>query len=251
MEIRDVRWFSPALQREMNIKVYGSGEVPILVFPTTEAMCDNFENFGMIETLMPDIDSGHIQLYCVDSVDSETWANIWGDKEWRAERQESYYDYIAEEVMPFVRKSSGTGRLPLVTGCSLGGLQAAILFFRRPELFSGLLALSGMYDAKYFFNGWSNGTLYDNSPVDFLANISPDHSYIEQYNQKQVILCVGQGPWEDESRRTAAIMGDIFYVKGIDAWVDFWGNDVAHDWYWWKKQMVYFLPFALGEKSYR
>ena len=89
MEIRDVKWFSPALQKEMHLKIYGSGEVPVLAFPTGEAMCDNFENFGMIETLAPDIDSGHIQVFTVDSVDSETWTNIWGDKEWRAERQEA------------------------------------------------------------------------------------------------------------------------------------------------------------------
>lgn len=247
MNRQDHCWFSPNLHKNMNVRVYGSGEIPILVFPTQDAMCDNFENFGMIDVLAGDIDSGHIQLFCVDSVDQESWSNLWGDVEWRAQRQEEYYDYIIEEVIPFIRKVNGTGRLPVATGCALGGLHAAIVFLRRPTLFSGLLSLSGTYDAKYYFGGWSNGILYDNSPVDALANISPDHEYIDIYNEKRIVLCVGQGRWEDEGRRTTSIMRDIFDAKGIHGWVDFWGYDVDHDWYWWKKQIVYFLPYILGD----
>jgi len=37
----------------------------------------------------------------------------------------------------------------------------------------------------------------------------------------------------------------IFRGKGIQAWTDFWGHDVNHDWDWWKKQIRYFLPFVL------
>ncbi|MBR4382637.1 MAG: esterase, partial [Selenomonadaceae bacterium] len=78
----------------MTIKPYGAGGLPILVFPTQDAMSDNFENFGMIDTLKDFIDGGQIQLFCVDTVDQETWSNIWGDKVWRAARQESYSRYI-------------------------------------------------------------------------------------------------------------------------------------------------------------
>ena len=247
MDSREVSWFSPNLQKDMCIRIYGSGETPLLVFPVQDGMRDNFENNTMIDTLAGDIQSGRIQLFCVDSVDKESWSNVWGDNNWRSERQESYYDYIIEEVMPFVTRTNGTGHQPIATGCSLGALHAAIVFFRRPAMFSGLLALSGFYDAKFFFGGWSNGLLYDNSPVDFLANISPEHDYINIYNEKRIVLCVGQGRWEEEGRRTLAILQDIFVAKGIDAWVDFWGYDVEHDWYWWKKQMIYFLPYVLGE----
>lgn len=247
MDSWDKSWFSPNLQKDMCVRVYGSGEKPMIVFPVQEGMHDNFENFGMIDTLAGDINSGRVQLFCVDTVDKESWSNVWGDKGWRAERQQSYYDYIIEEVVPFVRQTNGTGHLPVAMGCSLGALHAAIVFFRRPAMFGGLMALSGFYDAKFFFGGWSDGTLYDNSPVDFLSNISPEHDYIHIYNEKRIVLCVGQGRWEEEGRRTLSLLQDIFAVKGIDAWVDFWGYDVEHDWYWWQKQMVYFLPYVLEE----
>lgn len=240
-------WYSGNLRRNMTVKVYGVGGVPLLVFPTQDAMSDNFENFGMIDTLSGFIDSGKIQLFCVDTVDQETWSNIWGDKEWRASRQEGYYRYIVEEVVPFIRDVNGTGNLPVAAGCSLGGLHATIVFLRRPELFAGMLSLSGVYDAKFFFDGWLNPVLYDNSPTDFLANMSPEHPYIDQYNRKRIILCIGQGRWEDEGRRTTAIMRNIFNSKKIDVWTDFWGYDVDHDWVWWKRQIVYFLPHFLRE----
>ena len=242
-------WLSKNLNRNMTIKIYGFGGVPILIFPTQDAMSDNFENFGMIDTLDEFIKRGKIQLFCVDTIDIETWSNVWGDKVWRANRQENYYKYIIEEVLPFIRTKNFSKILPVVAGCSLGGLHSAITFFRRPELFSGILSLSGAYDAKFFFDGWLNSTLYDNSPTDFLANMPPNHPYIKIYNAKKIILCVGRGRWEEEGIRTTEIMRDIFKAKKIKAWTDFWGYDVDHDWYWWKKQILYFLPKFLEEAS--
>ena len=168
---KEANWHSTRLNRVMNIRVYGmpSG-VPMLIFPTQDAMSDNFENFGMIELLSEDLRCGRIQLFCVDTVDTETWSNIWGDKTWRAQRQEQYYGYIIDEVIPFIRTENTSKRLPIAAGCSLGGLHAAIAFFRRPDLFDGVLALSGVYDAKFFTDGWMNDVLYDNSPLDFVSD---------------------------------------------------------------------------------
>lgn len=247
MKTKNICWLSKNLHRDMTIKIYGKHGVPFLIFPTQDAMNDNFENFGMIDTLKDFIDGGKIQLFCVDTVDQETWSNTLGDKIWRAARQESYYRYIIEEVLPLISEKNSSGYLPIATGCSLGGLHSAIVFLRRPELFDGMLALSGLYDAKFFFDGWLNPVLYDNSPTDFLAKMPLDHHYISVYNAKKIILCIGQGRWEEEGRRTTALMRDIFSAKKINAWTDFWGFDVDHDWHWWKRQMIYFLPEFLKE----
>ena len=247
---KEINWHSARLNRLMSIRVYGNASgVPILVFPTQDAMSDNFENFGMIDTVADDLARGRIQLFCVDTVDTETWSNTWGDKSWRANRQEQYYAYIIDEVVPHIRAENTSGRLPIAAGCSLGALHAAIVFFRRPDLFDGVLSLSGVYDAKFFTDGWMNDVLYDNSPIDFLSNMPSEHPYIDLYNQRRIVLCVGQGRWEEEGRRTTALMGDILYSKDIHAWIDFWGYDVDHDWDWWKKQFVYFLPFVLREEA--
>lgn len=237
--------YSGALNREMHMVVYGETGVPMLVFPCQDGMSNNWESFQMHEELSGYIEAGQIQLFCVDSVDTESWSDKNGDKEHRAWMQEQYVHYIADEAVPFIMEMNGTGRLPIVTGCSLGASHAAILFFRYPQLFSGVLAFSGCYSTADFWDGWSNGILYQNSPVDFLRNMPADHPYIDLYNQKRMVLCVGQGRWEGVCLTTSIEMKEIFEQKGIHGWVDMWGYDVDHDWPWWKKQIHYHLPAFL------
>lgn len=138
--------------------------------------------------------------------------------------------------------------LPVVTGLSMGANHAAIVFLRRPDLFRGVVALSGVYDSDYFFHGWMNPTLYENSPERFLPNLPQDHPYVNLYNQRQMIFCVGQGAWEEDGVRTLRHLERVFKEKGIRAWCDFWGYDVSHDWPWWFRQMRYFIPNVIDEK---
>lgn len=241
--------YSQCLSRELHLLAYGWTGVPVLAFPCQDGMCNNWESFQMPDTLADFIDSGRIQLFCVDTVDAESWSDKGGDKGRRAWVQEQYYHYIVDEAVPLIRRINGTGALPIAAGCSLGATHAAIVFFRRPDLFGGVLAQSGCYHAPYFWDGWCDATLYDNSPLDFLANMPAGHPYISLYNRRGIVLCVGQGRWEGECLRTTRAMGELLPAKGINAWVDLWGYDVDHDWPWWKKQIRYFLPYLLEEKA--
>ena len=246
MQKEYISHYSPTLIRDMHIMVYGHGGIPFLAFPTQNSMCRNLEDFGMIDQLSDYIDGGRIQLFVVDTVDSESWSPKGGDKAWRADRQEQYFRYIVDEVMPLMR--SRNPRTPAVTGFSMGADHALITFLRRPDLFRGVIALSGVYDADYFFDGWMDETLYNNSPERFLPNMPKNHPYIPLYNARKIILCCGQGAWEEDGVRTLRNLEGIFHAKGIHAWCDFWGYDVNHDWPWWFKQMRYFLPYMLDEQ---
>ena len=238
--------YSQALAHEMHMMVYGFGGVPFLCFPTQDSMCRNYEEFGMTDQLADYIDSGRIQLFVVDSMDRESWSCKDGIPEWRAARQEQYYRYIVDEAIPLIR--SRNPEIPAVTGFSMGANHAVITFLRSPQLFRGVIALSGVYDTDYFFHGWMNETLYQSAPDRFLPNMPADHPYIALYNERKMILCVGQGAWEEDGVRSLKYLERVFREKGIDAWCDFWGFDVSHDWPWWFKQMRYFLPFMLGDQ---
>ena len=224
----EITHYSECLSREMHIMVYGHGGVPFLAFPTQDSLCHNYEDFGMIGELSGYLEEGKIRYFVVDTIDKESWSEGDPDLGRRAWKQELYFRYIVDEVMPIILERTG-GKLPMTTGCSL----------------SGCVALSGLYDSKYFFNGWMNETLYENSPECFLPNMPADHPYINEYNQKQIIICVGQGAWEEDGIRSLRYLESVFREKGINAWCDFWGYDVNHDWPWWFKQMHYFLPFVL------
>ena len=246
MYMEAITHYSHSLDREMHMMIYGRGGVPFLAFPTQNSMCGNYEEFGMTEQLADFIDGERIQLFVVDTVDIESWSNEGCDNVWRAERQEQYYHYIVDEVIPLMRVHNDA--LPVVTGLSMGANHAAIVFLRRPELFRGLIALSGVYDSDYFFHGWMNPTLYENSPERFLPNLPQDHPYVQLYNQRRMIFCVGQGAWEEDGVRTLRHLERVFQEKGIHAWCDFWGYDVTHDWPWWYRQMRYFIPNMIDKK---
>ena len=241
--------YSQALSREMHVMIYGYGGVPFLCFPTQDSLCHNYEDFGMTDQLADYIDSGRIQLFVVDTVDRESWSAKDGNPEWRAARQEQYFHYIVDEVMLLIHDRNP--ETPAVTGFSMGANHAVITFLRRPDLFRGVIALSGVYDSDYFFDGWMNPTLYESSPERFLPGMRKDHPYIQLYNERKIILCVGQGAWEEDGIRTLKYLESVFREKGIHASCNFWGYDVNHDWPWWFKQMRYFLPVMLEEKMMR
>ena len=241
-----VSHYSRALNRDMRVMIYGTGGVPFLCFPTQNSPCTNYEDFGMIDQLADFIDGGQIQLFVVDTVDIESWSARGADNERRALRQEQYFHYIVDEAVPFIK--SRNPATPAVTGFSMGADHAVITFLRRPDLFRGVIALSGVYDADYFFDGWMNPTLYESSPERFLPNMPLSHPYIALYNDRKIIICCGQGAWEEDGVRTLKHLQRVFREKGIRAWWDFWGHDVNHDWPWWFKQMRYFLPFMLNKQ---
>ena len=91
--------------------------------------------------------------------------------------------------------------------------------------------------------------MYENSPQDYLTNMPADHPYLDLYRNRDIIMCVGQGNWEEElldsTRKVDALLKD----KDIPARIDYWGYDSAHDWEWWRKQIVYFMSKVIEKKS--
>ncbi|MDY5845720.1 MAG: alpha/beta hydrolase-fold protein [Bariatricus sp.] len=234
METQYFRQYSPALGRDMECKVYGHAGRPVLFIPCQDGRFFDFENFKMTDTWAPWINAGEVMVFSIDTIDQETWSNTHGDPRWRICRHEQWIKYITDEMVPFIREMAnernGWTGYPgvIVFGCSLGATHAVNLYFRRPDLFDGLLALSGIYTAEYGFGSYMDDLVYANSPVHYLPNMPADHPYMEMYSRNKAIICVGQGPWELPD--TTRWLQDILQSKGINAWVDFWGYDCAHDW---------------------
>ena len=241
-----ISYHSNVLGEDLGVIVYGMTGYPIIVFQTQDSKCTNYEDFGMISELADYIDGGKVQLFCVDSIDQESWSNTNGDKSWRAQRQEDYFRFVTDELVPYVHDRNGSDLRPLATGCSMGATHSAIAALRRPDLFQGCIALSGVYRTSFFFGDWVDENLYMNDMVQMPHDLPADHPYIHLYNHRSLCFCVGQGAWED-GLSDLRDMDASFKRLGISAWCDFWGYDVNHDWPWWKKQMRYFLPIVLED----
>lgn len=243
MQVRYEKWYSQSLGRDMEYKVYGDGKRTMLVFPSQDGRFYDYENFGMTDILAPWIDKGDLRVVCCDSIDGETWSNKNGDARWRIEQHERWYHYIVDELIPTVRRNDETF---ITTGCSMGGFHAGNFFFRRPDIFDTVLALSGLYHASYFFGDYSDDLVYNNSPLDYLQWMPSDHYYWDMYRNRRIICCVGQGNWEEDLLASTRRLDTLLCEKSVPAWFDYWGFDVAHDWPWWRKQLPYFMGHILG-----
>lgn len=82
--------------------------------------------------------------------------------------------------------------------------------------------------------------VYLNAPLACLPALA-DPWYLERYRRSRIVVCVGQGAWEDEMLADTRELHAILEGKGIPAWIDYRGHDVNHDWPWWRLQMPYFL----------
>ena len=250
MEVQYYKEYSNQLNREMEFKVYGTRGKPCLVIPSQDGRFYDFENFHMVEACQPYIEHGQLQLFCVDAIDRETVSAHDRLARQRMEQHEKWFWYLTEEFYKRMMEINGRYErdkklLPIVVGCSMGAYHAANLFFRRPDLFDGTICMSGFYHLNLLLGDYMDDLVYLNSPYDSILNLPEGHAYYELYKRSKIILCVGQGAWEDELLQDTREFDALLKRKGIHAWVDYWGYDVSHDWAWWRKQWVYFLSKIL------
>jgi esterase/lipase superfamily enzyme len=235
------KWFSHSLGQDMELKVYGYYGKPVLVFPAQGSRFHEFEDFGMLGAVASFVEAGQIKVFTVDSLDGQTWTNGWAHPADRAWRHQDYDRYIVEEVVPFMRQHCGdTKQKFLTTGVSMGAYHAANFFFRHPDIFDTVIALSGLYRLNLFIGDYMDDNVYFNTPLAYLASLN-DAWYLDQYRQSHIIIAVGQGPWEDDMLADTLALKHILAQKNIPHLVDIWGNDVNHDWPWWHKMLPYFL----------
>ena len=237
--------WSPALGRVMEFKTYGHAGLPAVVFPCMGGRPWDYADFGMVEVLRPWLDAGRLRLFCVDSIDNETFNSDSWDKAVRAALQERYHHYIADDLVPRIHDETGWGDRLLTTGNSLGGLHAAISLFRRPDLFGTMISLSGVFDAGHFFGDYSDRNVYENSPIDMIAGLPDDHPWLDAYRKSTIIAAIGQGAWEDELLPSNHALDELLRARGVPALVDFWGTDMPHDWPTWHRMAPYFMGRVL------
>lgn len=235
------KWYSHNLNKEMEIVVYGHWGWGLLMFPTAAADFLEYERFQLIDQIVPMIDAGKFKAFSINSINSESWLNNNMHPAHKAIRHQQYNRYIVEEVVPFIHNKCG-GLVPIVTtGASLGALHAANNFLRRPDIFSGTIAMSGSYDLKDYTKGFFDDNCYFNSPEDYLPHWN-DGYMIDKMRQAKIIIASGQGNYENPhaSRRLA----NILHSKGVPHELSLWGNEWTHDWPTWRAM----LPFFLGNR---
>jgi len=232
-------WHSPSLNRHMEIVTYGDFGFPLLLFPTAAADFLEYERFHLIDAMREFIEAGKVKVFSINSINRDSWLNKQVHPYDKGVRQAQYNQYISREVVPYIWHSC-RDRVGIITaGASLGAFHCANQLFRRPDLFDGMIAMSGAYDIRGYYDGdYYDDNVYFNNPVDYLPNLG-DHDLWLLQQKRHIHIVTGQGDYEnpDASRRLAGIL----YNKGIPFELNLWGYDMPHDWPTWRAMLRYYL----------
>jgi len=231
------KWYSQILGRDMELLVFGHAGMPVLIFPTSQGKYFEYEDRGMTGVLAGKLDSGTLQLYCVDSVDSESWYNKAVHPRVRIARHMQYEAYLLREVVPLIRQKNPQPGL-VTHGCSFGAYHAMNFALRHPDTVTKCVSMGGAFDVRQFLNGYYDNDIYFHSPNDYLPHLS-DPWYLDRYRANFYMLVTGEHDmcWNANEEFAA-----LLRAKSIPHALYVWGNQTGHDWPWWLRMAQAYLP---------
>lgn len=105
--------------------------------------------------------------------------------------RQGFAAFVGDELLPFVREHWSVTRDPartVVTGSSAGGLAAAYLAFRRPDLFGNVLSQSGAF---WRGNEASNGPPYEWLTTQYAAAPRKDVRFVLEVGARETAGALG------------------------------------------------------------
>jgi esterase/lipase superfamily enzyme len=236
------RWFSPRLEREVDVVRWGESGTPVLAFPTAGGDAEEIERFHLVDACGELLAAGRVKLYSLDSINGRALLTHEGTTGHRAWLQRQFLEFVRHEVVPAVRADCHDPDVEVVTtGSSIGAFNALACVCLYPDVFRGAICMSGTYDLRRFYDGEVGEDFYESSPLHFVPSLEGER--LEALRKRFVVLASGEGPNEDigESWAVARVLGD----KGIPNRVDSWGADVPHDWATWRAMLPGYLDDLL------
>jgi len=232
------KWYSHSLQRDMELLVFGHNGRAVLFFPTRMARFYDYENWGIVNALQDRIYNGELQLFCVDSIDAESFYNQWVHPSVRISRHLQYEQYILHEVLPLMHDKNG-GNYFETAGCSMGAYHAINLALKHPGLFRKAVCMSGRYDLTRkimdfndLFDGYHDENIYFNMPMQYVANLH-DSRNLDDIRKLEIILAAGE---TDPFIGNNYEFSHLLWSKGLPNQLYVWDNYAHRPRYW--KQMV-------------
>jgi esterase/lipase superfamily enzyme len=219
----------------MDLLVFGHAGSRVLVFPSSMGSVHEWEDRGMMEALGEPLEKGWLQLYCVESVDSESWYARWKRPADRADWHDRYDRYLRDEVLPFTLAKNANPFL-ITTGASFGAYHAMDFACRYPDRVGRVLGMSGLYDIRQQTDGWSNDLVYFHNPCDFLRH-EHDPARLAALRAMDIIMAIGR---DDTLCQNNEYFSGVLWSKQIGHALRLW-DGWAHDWPWWQKMVAMYI----------
>jgi len=236
------KWFSPILQRDMELLIFGHSGAAVLFFPTRMARFYDYENWRVIEALENRINNGELQIFCVDSIDAESFYNTAVHPIVRIARHIQYEEYILTEVLPLMRHKN-KGNYFEVAGCSMGAFHALNIALRHPWIFNKVVCMSGRYDLTQqiqdfddLFDGYHNDNIYYNTPMKYVPNMHDEHQ-LDTIRKMEIIFAIGEtDPFLYNNQEFSKLLWD----KGLPNKLYVWEHYAHRPRYWRQMVQLYF-----------
>jgi len=228
------KWFSPSLGRDMELLIFGEAGDPVIFFPTRTAHFYDYEDWQVIDAMRKKIEARQIQVYCLDSIDKESFYARDILPSHRILRHLQYEQYILREVIPLVHQKNASPTL-VAAGCSLGAYHAANVAFKYPAIFHKIVGLSGRYDLTTnmphfddLFDGYRDENIYYNMPGQFIPNLY-DEQLIRLIKGLEIIFVVGE---KDVFLENNQAISNALWSKGIWNALHLWDGESHKARYW-------------------
>ena len=212
----------------MDMLVFGHAGASLIAFPSSMGKFYEWEDQGMIGALAEHLERGWVQLYCVDSVDADSWYATWKRPGDRAFRHAQYDAYVRDEVLPLAARRNSSGFV-MTAGASFGAYHAVTFALRYPYLVSRAVGLSGLYDIRQQTGGYSDPIVYHYNPADFIQG-EHDWSRMAALQRLDIVLAIGR---DDPLRGENEDFSRLLWAKGIGHALRIW-DGWAHDWPYWR-----------------
>lgn len=236
------RWFSPNLNRDMELLVFGHAGARVLVFPTRRGRFYEYEQLGLVDALSTQLENGWLQLYCVDSIDGESIYNRYISPADRIQRHRQYEEYILQEVLTLSRLKNPQPFM-ISHGCSLGAYHAMTIALRHPQWFDKVVAFSGRYslsepvaEFRGLFDNYYDENIYYYSPNHFLPNLE-DNALLSHLRRLNIVMTIGA---DDPFMDSNTCLSETLNSKQISNQLFVWDGR-AHQASDWQKMVPLYL----------
>ncbi len=229
-------WHSQHLHRTMEMLIFGHSGEPVFVFPTSMGSFFEYEDRGMVAALAPKLEAGAVRLFCVQTVDSESFYAPRPPRD-RIVRYLQWERCLIDEMAPFAKHVTGRDTFG-VTGCSFGAYHALTMALRHPDLFTSCITMGGAFDLTRFLDGYYDHDAYLLCPPHFLPGLN-DAWFLDRIRRNKWVFVTGEA---DTCRPATEQVAGIFSSRQIPHSLHVWGHGSHHDWPEWVKMATTYLP---------
>lgn len=171
------------------ITLFGNYGFVFMMFPTIGDEFSDEIDGAIVYSLYEFIKDGLFRVVFVPMINSYFWGE---ERKYSPQKSNLLYgfnNFLVGEVITYLYKIIGRPTPIITLGCGeKAGFFSANCFFRRPDLFYGLISVDGVFDLRLLCDEVDEGdsNIYFNNPMAFLANLNDDYWLIHMKTGKDI-----------------------------------------------------------------